>query len=99
MRAPIARRSCVCEDMEIRFPAQMKRRALNMAWVMRWKMASFGRFRPRLAIITPSWLRVERAMIFFMSDSSMAASPAMNIVKEAISSVAWLKYWVLVRAG
>lgn len=55
-----------------------------MAWVIRWKKARFGRFKPRLAIITPSWLKVERAMIFFISVSTIAAIPAISIVIEAI---------------
>lgn len=86
-------------EREMRFPAQMKRRALNMAWVMRWNRARFGRFRPRLAIITPSCLKVDRAMIFFMSDSSMADKPAINMVRDAIRSMNGLKRGVRDRVG
>lgn len=75
----------------INVPAQIKRRALNKAWVIRWKRASFGICIPSLAIITPNWLRVERAMIFFMSDSVIAESPAINIVREAIRRSDWWK--------
>lgn len=55
-----------------------------MAWVIRWKKARFGRFSLMLAIITPSCLRVDRAMIFFRSVSTMALMPAMNIVMVEI---------------
>lgn len=43
-----------------------------------------GRLRPRLAAIMPSWLRVDRAMIFFRSISPKAARLAMSIVIEAV---------------
>lgn len=43
----------------------MNRRALNSAWVRRWNKVKRGRSRPRLAIITPNCLRVDRAIIFF----------------------------------
>lgn len=38
----------------------------------------------KVDIITPSCLRVDRAMIFFRSHSTMAAIPAISIVREAI---------------
>lgn len=47
--------------------------------------------RPKLDIITPSCLKVDRAMIFFMSHSAMAAVPAINMVKVAIIKSVWLK--------
>ena len=65
-------------------PAEIKSRALNRAWVMRWKKASLGRFMARVATIKPSWLRVERAIIFLRSHSAMADMPAISIVEEAI---------------
>lgn len=61
----------------------MKRRALNRAWVIRWKNVIRGRPIARVAIITPNWLRVERAIIFLRSHSVMAAIPAINIVIDA----------------
>jgi hypothetical protein len=48
-------------------------------------------FSPILVIIIPSWLRVDRAMIFFMSHSVVALIPAINIVETAINSKQWLK--------
>lgn len=38
----------------------------------------------RLVIIIPNWLRVDRAMIFFMSCSVVALRPAINIVDTAV---------------
>ena len=61
-------------------PTQMKRRALNIACVSKWKRASCGELRPKAIIITPSWLKVEYATIFFMSISSKAVRAAMSIV-------------------
>lgn len=45
-----------------------------------WKNAKFGIFIPILIIIKPNCLRVDRAIIFFMSHSVSALRPAMNIV-------------------
>jgi len=78
-------------------PAQINRRALNKAWVTRWKVARFVRPRATQAIITPSCLRVERAMIFLKSHSVVALSPAINIVKEAEIKRIWLNCWMVLR--
>ena len=42
-----------------------------------------GMDRAKLAIITPSCLRVDSAMIFLRSHSTKAAEPAINIVRVA----------------
>lgn len=60
-------------------------KALNRAWVIKWKNASLGRFILSLLIITPNWDRVDRAIIFFISHSAIAAIPAINIVIDAIT--------------
>jgi hypothetical protein len=65
----------------------MKRRALNMAWVTMWKNASQGMLAPILNIITPSWLRVDRATIFLKSHSVVALKPAIRVVEVAIISI------------
>lgn len=64
-------------------PAHTNNRALNSAWVIRWKSARWGRPRAIAIIITPSWLKVDKAMIFLRSHSTIAASPAINMVKVA----------------
>lgn len=53
-------------------PAHTNSKALNRAWVMRWKKAIIGEFNPSAINITPNWLRVERAIIFFRSFSYRA---------------------------
>lgn len=65
-------------------PAQTNRRALKRAWVIRWKNVSSCSPRPSEESMTPSWLSVERAMIFLRSDSTMAERPAISIVRAAI---------------
>lgn len=64
-------------------PAQRNSKALKSAWVSRWKKARSGRPIPSLAIITPSCLSVERAIIFFKSHSVIALRPAISIVVVA----------------
>lgn len=49
-------------------------------------------FKPILVIIIPSCLSVDRAMIFFISHSDVALSPAINIVHTAINRIIELKY-------
>jgi hypothetical protein len=79
---PISRRSWECEWKWINLPAQINSRALNIAWVIRWKKAKFVKFREILVIITPSCLRVESAIIFFISVSTIAFIPAISIVRD-----------------
>lgn len=67
-------------------PAEIKSKALKRAWVKRCRVARVGMLRAIVATISPSCLRVERAMIFFRSHSTMADSPAINIVAEAVKS-------------
>lgn len=46
--------------------------------------------RPRLKIITPSWLRVEKATIFLRSNSTDAEIPARSmVIVPVISSAEW----------
>lgn len=80
-------------------PAAINSRALNMAWVSRWNVASAGKFSANVAIIRPSWLRVERAMIFFMSHSAIAAVPAMSMVADEIVKRAGFNMAVVERVG
>lgn len=65
-------------------PAAINRRALKRAWVIKWKKAKPGSLIEIVEIITPSWLRVDRAIIFFRSHSARADIPAISMVTEAI---------------
>lgn len=84
---PIHRRSCEWKCKLISEPAPINRRALNSAWVVIWKNVSLGRLKPSLVIIMPSCLRVDSAIIFFISHSVVALSPAINIVHTAIVKI------------
>lgn len=79
----IVRRSCVWEKWWIKDPAQINNKALKRACAIRWKKARFGSPRPKVDSITPSWLRVDRAIIFLRSHSTRADRPAINMVSEA----------------
>lgn len=63
--------------------------------MIRWKKANFGRWRATVAVINPSWLSVERAIIFFRSISTLAAVLDMSIVvvptrrRKAITRGQW----------
>lgn len=80
-------------------PAHINNSALNSAWVDRWKRAREGRARPRLAIITPSCLSVDKAIIFFMSDSNIADRPAIDMVRDAVRRRSVWKFFVRDREG
>lgn len=77
----------------------MKRSALNKAWVTMWKNANLGMCIPILIIIRPSWLKVDRAIIFFISHSEIALNPAMNIVDVPMINSDWLNICVDSRNG
>lgn len=64
-----------------------------------WKNARLGIFIPILIIIRPSCLRVERAIIFFMSHSVVALRPAINIVVVPITKIIKLNIGVVWRKG
>ena len=66
-RHPILRMSCSPFRLWIIRPEHRNSMALKNAWVEMWKKASWGRSRPIVTIIRPSWLEVEKAMIFLMS--------------------------------
>ena len=46
---------------------------------------------PSLVIIMPSWLKVDKAIIFLASHSAVALIPAINIVVTAIIKINVLK--------
>lgn len=48
-------------------PEHRNSMALKNAWVEMWRKASWGRSSPIVTIIRPSWLEVEKAMIFLIS--------------------------------
>lgn len=58
-----------------------------------------GKPRPILVIIIPSCLRVDRAIIFFMSHSVVALIPAIIIVDTATNRIILLKISIDLRNG
>lgn len=75
-------------------PAVKNKRALNSAWVSKWKKAKKVKFNPREVIITPNWERVESAIIFFISHSAKATVPAINMVIVPIISKASFQFGI-----
>lgn len=63
-------------------PEHRKSIALKNAWVEMCRKASSGRFSPIVTIIRPSWLEVEKAIIFLMS-FCVRAHVAANSVDNA----------------
>lgn len=72
---------------------------MNRAWVRRWNIVIEGRFKARDIIITPSWLKVDKAIIFFRSISSIAVIPAISIVRVAVIKSILLKIGAVLREG
>lgn len=66
-RPPIFRISCSPFRLWMIDPEHRNSMALKKAWVEMCRKASCGRFSPIVTIISPSWLDVEKAMIFLMS--------------------------------
>lgn len=61
--------------------------------------AIVGRFRPNLVTIIPSCLRVDRAMIFFISHSVIAENLAINMVDTPINRAALLNPLIWCKNG
>lgn len=70
-----------------------------MACVSIWKKVRLTRPNARLVIIIPSCLRVDRAIIFFMSCSVVALSPAISIVETAVNNKILLNSGSKLRKG
>lgn len=66
-RPPIFRMSCSPFRLWMMEPEHRNSIALKKAWVEMWRKANSGRLSPMVTIIRPSWLEVEKAMIFLMS--------------------------------
>lgn len=71
-RFPIFRMSCSLFRLWIIDPAHRNSIALKKACVRMCRNVSSGCLSPIVVIISPSWLEVEKAIIFFMSFWVMA---------------------------
>lgn len=58
-----------------------------------------GRSSIVVAIIRPSWLRVDRAIIFLRSHSTIATSPAISMVVDAVRRSIGFRKLVWVKDG
>lgn len=65
----------------------MKRRALKIACIIRWKNPNNGPTKEQLVIINPKCLRVDKATTFFKSFSSRAINPAKIIVINPLTNI------------
>lgn len=66
-RHPILRISCSPLRLWMIRPEHKNNMALKKACVEMWRKASWGRSSPMVTIMRPSWLEVEKAMIFLIS--------------------------------
>lgn len=66
-RPPILRISCSPLRLWMIRPEHMNNMALKKACVEMWRKANWGRSSPMVTIMRPSWLEVEKAMIFLIS--------------------------------
>lgn len=77
---PIFRMSCSLLRLWIIAPEHKNSIALKKACVEIWRKASCGWFRPMVTIISPSWLEVEKAIIFLISFCVRAQRAVNNVV-------------------
>ena len=68
-------------------PEHIKSIALKNAWVQMCRNARCGWFIPSVTIIRPSWLDVEKAMIFLMSFWVRAQIAVNNVVRAPRQSI------------
>ena len=58
----------------------MNNKALDNAWVNKWKKAQLERPIEIVITVSPNCLKVDKAIILFKSNSKLAPRPAINIV-------------------
>ena len=71
-------------------PAHIKSIALKKAWESKWKKDNIGFPIPKINIIIPNCLSVDKAIIFFISISPIAVKPAIIIVIIPINNKIYL---------
>lgn len=81
-RPPIFRMSCSSFRLWIIEPEHKNNMALKKACVQICKKARYGWLIPRVTIISPSWLDVEKATIFLMSFCVRAHRAVNSVVIE-----------------
>lgn len=98
-RPPIFRMSCSPFRLWMIDPEHRNSMALKKACVEMWRKASCGRFSPIVTIIRPSWLDVEKAMIFLMSFCVRAHVAAKSVDRAPKHRHRVRAVWLLVSIG
>lgn len=71
-------------------PAAINKADLKKACIIKWRYANSLFPIPKIVNISPSCLKVDKAITFFKSASKLATQPAANIVnKPALSTKGW----------
>lgn len=96
---PRERMSCVFMLLWMIIPAHKNNNALNKAWVYKWKRDNWTMFIPKLIIMTPNCLSVDKAIIFFKSFSKFAAIPAISRVNTETNRIEGWNIWVFDKNG
>ena len=82
------RPSCELFKLWIINPAAINKADLNKACIIKCRNARFSLPSPRTVNISPSWLKVDRAITFFRSVSKLATHPAaIMVITPAISNI------------
>lgn len=95
LRPPIFRISCSLLRLWIIDPAHRNSIALKKACVEMCRNASSGCLSPIVVIISPSWLEVENAIIFFISFWVRAQAAVSREVAAPRSRQAVVAVWLL----
>ena len=83
---PILRKSWIPKLLWIIAPVHIKSKALNKAWITRWKKATCTFPKERVTHMNPNCPRVEYATIRFISYSCKAEIPAIKTVVREINN-------------
>lgn len=95
---PIFRMSCSLFRLWMMEPEHKNNIALKKACVQMCRNARYGWLRPIVTIIRPSWLEVEKAMIFLMSfwvRAQMAVNKVVIAPKQRV--VVWINLLFSIR--
>lgn len=96
---PIFRMSCSPLRLWMMEPEHRNSIALKKAWVEMCRKASSGRLSPMVTIIRPSWLEVEKAMIFLMSFWVRAHVAANRVERAPRHRHRVRAVWLLLNSG
>jgi len=87
------RNSWLLSFLWIKTPEHINREALKRAWETRWKNPNTTSPKEMALTINPSWLNVEKAIIFLRSHSKIAIIPAKIKVVTDIKNIIFLYTW------